>query len=154
MLKACGAALIACAVTGFGIWMTVREKKRVRALEASLQAIALLKPAVCIQLLPLHDAIQHLSQQNTLLGRLNALKEDAVEENLKEYGLGKEETEILLHLLASIPRAAAGSTEHFDAATEQLSVIMDTRRKAAEQAAALYPKLGLLGGAVVFLMLL
>lgn len=154
MLKAIGAALIACAVTGVGIWTTEREKRRVRALEEAMESIVLLKASVTRRLLPLKEAMEELQHQSKWMQCMAQTDSGGYEQALEQLGLGREETEILMTLLRTIPRAAAHSTEHFDSAQEQLAQRLKARKTAAERTSALYPKLGLLGGAAVFLMLI
>lgn len=154
MLKAVGAALIACAVTGIGIWITAREKRRVRALEETMEAVALLRVSVTRRLLPLKEAMEELRQQSKWMQCMAQTEVVNYEQALEQFGLGKEEVEILMTLLRTIPRAAAGRAEHFDAAQDMLAQRLKARKAAAEQASSLYPKLGLLGGAAVFLLLI
>ena len=154
MLRAFGAGLIACAMTGFGIWISAREKRRERAAQEAFGAVTLLKTSIAKQLLPLQEAIGRSSQQNPLLKVWNDSDSMDTEAIFRQHGLGREEIGILQTLIIAIPMAAAGCTEHFDIALEQLNQQLIVRKSAAEQAASLYPKLGLLGGAAVFLMLL
>lgn len=152
MLRVVGAGLIACSVTGMGIWITVREKRRVRALEQAMHAVSLLKSVITRQLIPLKEAVHMLSDQNTLLRHLDTAEWG--ENDLRRYGLGEEESRILETLFYEIPRAGAGNTEHFDAAQDRLTEQLIMRKKTADQASALYPKLSVLCGAAAFLMLL
>jgi len=154
MLRAVGAGFIACAMLCMGVWLSRREKKRAAAVEDALQAVKLIRTAVTLQLLPLQEAIVRSAAQNPLLRRMAEAPQADAELLFRQHGLMEEEIGILMTLMKEIPLAAAGSDEHFASAQERLRIRLSAREKAAEQAAALYPKLGLLGGAAVFLMLL
>ena len=73
---------------------------------------------------------------------------------LLRFGLGKEETACLEALFTAWPRMGAGQSAPFDAAEEQLNQRFMQRKKALEQDAVLYPKLGVLAAAVAFLLLI
>ena len=155
MLKTIGAALIACSAAGAGFWYAIKGKKYVTALETAMQAIMLLKSSITHRLMTLQDALEALSEQNSLLALLGVQKDPAQWSGiLHQFGLKNEEVTIMMQLLQSIPKAAAGNCEHFLAAQELLSIRLDMVRKTVEQNSVLYPKLGLLCGAAVLLLLI
>lgn len=155
MLKTIGAALIACTAAGAGFWYAIKGKKYVSALETAVQAIMLMKSCITHRLMTLADALETLSEQNALLALLSMQKDSSQWSGiLYQFGLKHEDVKVMMQLLQTIPKAAAGNCEHFLAAQEQLSIRLDMVRKTVEQNAVLYPKLGLLCGAAVLLLLI
>lgn len=154
MLKTIGIALVACGIAAAGFFYAAAEKKKTAALEAALLATEQLKSAVTRQLIPLDRAIGMMREQNPLFAQLMNSSDPTGREAMKATDLADADAEILLTLFEAIPRASSDSTAHFEAAQEQLRIRLAMQRKTVEQNAALYPKLGLLGGAAVFLLFL
>ena len=128
------------------------------ALQEALYAVKLLRVEVTRLLLPPGRAVAALSDQNQLLKQLHEagcpLEGEELHSALLRFGLGKEEAACLEALFTAWPRMGAGQSAPFDAAEEQLNQRFMQRKKALEQDAVLYPKLGVLAAAAAFLLLI
>lgn len=158
MLRLTGIALLCAALSAAGFLYIAAEKRKVDALQEALYAVKLLRIEVTRLLLPPGRAIAALAGQNKLLKQLHEagcpLEGEALRSALLRFGLGKEEAAYLEALFVAWPRLSAGQSAPFDAAEEQLNQRLIQRKKALEQNAALYPKLGVLAAAAAFLLLI
>ena len=158
MLRLTGIALLCAALSAAGFLYIAAEKRRVDALQEALYAVKLLRVEVTRLLLPPGRAVAALSDQNQLLKQLHEagcpLEGEKLHSALLRFGLGKEEAACLEALFTAWPRMGAGQSAPFDAAEEQLNQRFMQRKKALEQGAVLYPKLGVLAAAAAFLLLI
>ena len=152
-MKWIGAGLAGAAVAFIGAALAARAKKRLASLDACRQTVEQLKTQVSMLFEPPKSALSKLSQHNPV-ARALCLAQAEQDEALARLGLGKEETDILRALLRDVPSLPAHEGRRFDAARAQLDELHTRLAKRCEQDARLYPKLGLLGGLALFLILL
>ena len=157
MLRMLGIGLIVAGLGASGFVYAAYARQRLRALEDAQSAVSLLAAEISLMQRPLCQAIENLAQQNTLLSALAQegcpTQGEALDRVLRRLGLDAGGRATLQRLFSAIPTLSAGQTAPFDLATQQLAAAQAMQKKALQQGASLYPKLGLLAAFTALLLL-
>ena len=158
MLKTIGMILLTLGLCGAGFAYTACRQNQLRSAQNALEAVRLLKGQVEFLHLPLREAIASLKSRNLLLmgpyPNGTPLGEGRLEQTLKELRLGRADRESLLTLFKAVPMLPAGETAPFDQAIRELEESVALQKAALQQNGTLYPKLGLLAGMTILLLMI
>jgi len=158
VLKVLGMILCSLSLCVLGFLSVWLSKKRLDAGKDAVHCLNLLATEICDLKKPISRALADLSFAGNLIKIISLVPQPWTEETLKgklkETGLGGEETSVVAKLLMEIPAMPTGRREAFLTAIQELNAIVTMRQEALKNTGSLYPKLGLLSGALLLLLFL